>query len=499
MTHENRSLTDTLDLKDTKPINFTPNPSPSIPSNKFTLGIIACFGQAIVAMVLIQALIPARTIGESLSEAGVSEPGELMWLTAACIITASAFTLPAARITDYIGTRKAYIGSMMWLMIWTELAAFGGHVQRAGSSGLTFISVCRAMQGIGIAFLGPMCCDMLQQMYPSAFTSALIAISGVVGAVIGGIITCAFASGSNWKWSFVLLSVICIALAVLGLLVLPRMQRQSHDSRHGSLWTHLDALGMFSGGAGVVLFTIGLNLLSLVSPGKPYPYLMMVVGLILFAWFLFTERSALSPVLPFASITTRAYIVLACLAIYWGALTVWLWYLVQILEHIREWKPILISAGLIPMLIIGIGGAFGTRFAIRIASSEVVMFSTAGLSFIGYVVMATAENEIYWRSPFFSILLASPGTVMFTLSAMRLLSDNVAPRFPSSLTALAFAIVAFGMSVALGFAGTIERAINGGDEGQLTEYRGGQYVGLSLSALVLVLSLSLLISGHLRR
>ncbi|KAI9147861.1 Low affinity ammonium transporter [Paramyrothecium foliicola] len=484
-------------LKDSKPLPSVPT---ALAPNSRIFTSVMFLVHAIIGVVVAQTLVPARTIGESLSGTEAPHSGEFSWIFSACFPGAAAFVLPGFRVASILGYKVVFVSSLIWLLLWTELVALAGQVQRSGGSGTAFVCSCRAMQGISLAFLVPAILDMLHQFQLSNVSSTLAVISGIVGFVVGGIVTALFATPAHWKWSFVSLALITLALGVLGLLVITPPEQKKDDTAYDSWWKRLDALGILTCTLGIIFFAVGINLLSVISFGNAYPYLLIILGAVILAAFLCNERIALRPILPVTAMTGRTCIALASLATYWASFFIWLWYLVQTLEHLRGWSPILTSAALIPLALVSIASAIALHLAPYLASPEVLLSATALLSCVGFILMATSPiDEVYWRGTFFSILLVSPGAVIVTQSAMRLISSTAAAKLPATPTVLGFAFVMFAVSIAFGVSGAIEKSLDRGSDKTLSGYRGAQYMGIGIGGLGVVLSLCILITGHLRR
>ena len=101
------------------------------------------FTQAAIAM----SLQPLHVIGASF---GTDDPGQLSWFIAAYSLTVGTFILPAGRLGDLYGHKKFFVSGSLWFGLWSLLAGLSVY-----SKSVIFFDFCRAMQGIGPAFMLP--------------------------------------------------------------------------------------------------------------------------------------------------------------------------------------------------------------------------------------------------------------------------------------------------------------------------------------------------------
>ncbi len=130
-----------------------------------------------------------RAFGASLSD--------LQWVIDAYALTLAALLLTAGSIADLAGRRKVFATG---IIVFTLGSALCGLAQST-----TFLSLARALQGVGGAIMFATALALLAQAFPpkerAVAFSVFGAVTGVavaVGPVLGGAIT----SGLSWRWIF---------------------------------------------------------------------------------------------------------------------------------------------------------------------------------------------------------------------------------------------------------------------------------------------------------
>jgi EmrB/QacA subfamily drug resistance transporter len=122
---------------------------------------------------------------------------DLQWVIDAYALTLASLLLTAGSIADLAGRRKVFAIGIVVFMAGSTLCGF------APSS--TFLSLSRALQGVGGAIMFATALALLAQAFPPhergvpfAVFGAITGIAVAVGPVLGGAIT----SGLSWRWIF---------------------------------------------------------------------------------------------------------------------------------------------------------------------------------------------------------------------------------------------------------------------------------------------------------
>lgn len=133
------------------------------------------------------------------------------WILTSYIIAGVLVTPIVGWITDIVGSRMIYIGSVAGFLLASMLCGM--------ATSLPEMVVFRALQGICAAFIGPIAQTILLDINPPSKQSSALSVWGLVvmvapvmGPMLGGLLTDAL----NWRWVFYINLPIGIpALAIL--------------------------------------------------------------------------------------------------------------------------------------------------------------------------------------------------------------------------------------------------------------------------------------------
>lgn len=471
------------------------------PCNESLFVAFICMAQLLTYASLAQTLTSARQIGESFFEP--ERTAHLAWFTSAYMLSYGATTLLGNRIGNVCGQRHAFIAGYFWFAFWSLLTGLSVYVQTSGDGGAAFFCVCRAMQGIGPALIIPNGYGMLLRAYPPGprkmLVMGLFDASVPCGFVAGSVMTGLFANYASWPWAFYCLATVCTALGISSMLVVPKRRVLVYDFE-GNLWKRLDALGFVAGVSALVLFAVGWNQAPISGWDTPETYILIFAGLLILPLFRFLESQASHPLVPFKQIDITACITLGFVTAASAAFGIWIWYFAQFVEVLRGWGPLLTSAGLVPILVIGAVISFACwPFANREFTAQLAMVSSSVAILVSSALMATAPaQQEYWANSFVSAIFMGVGMVLIVPSASTVLGRDVPEGQLGLASSLTNTAAAFAFSVGLGMAGAEEMGKRN-NRNPLGGYRDAQYFGLGLGGLAFILALGLLCAALLRR
>ena len=255
----------------------------------------------------------------------------------------------------------------------------------------------------------------------------------------------------------------------------------------------LDLLGATFGITSLVLFNFAWNQAGVVGWQEPYVYVLLIVGILLFAPFIYIEKCvAVSPLIPFDAMTKEVAFILGCVACGWSAFGIWIYYIWQFFEELREADPLLASAWLSPVVPSGIIAAITTGLVISKLGPSITMCIALLAFLIGNILIATAPvDQIYWAQSFVCTLITPWGMDMSFPAATLILSNAVSREHQGIGASLVNTVVNYSISIGLGIAGTIEGHVNRGGktpQDKLAGYRGAWYMATGLSGLGLTIS-----------
>ncbi|ENH68292.1 hypothetical protein FOC1_g10014074 [Fusarium oxysporum f. sp. cubense race 1] len=406
-------------------------------TNESLFVAVICMAQVLTYASLAQTLTSARRIGESFFEP--ERTAHLAWFTSAYALSYGAATLFGNRIGNVCGQRYTFIAGYVWFALWSLLAGLSVYVQASENGGAVFFCFCRAMQGIGPALIIPNGHGMLVRAYPPGPRKMLV--MGFFDASV--------------PFGFVI----------------------------GSVMT-----GLF---ANYASWPWAFYCLAAVCT---------VLGIILIPLFTFFESHASHPLVPFKQIHLAAGITLGFVTAASAAFGVWVWYFVQFIEVVRGWGPLLTSAALVPVLVVGVIIAFGCwPFANRDFTAQLSMVVSSIAILISSALLATAPTQqAYWANSFVSAIFMGVGMVLIVPASSTVLGRDVPEGQLGLANSITNTAAAFAFSVGLGMAGAVEMG-KSSDKDPLRGYRDAQYFGLGLGGLAFTLALGLLCAALLRR
>ncbi|MCV7298481.1 MFS transporter [Mycobacterium barrassiae] len=179
-----------------------------------------------------------------------STPTDLQWVISVYMLALGAFMVPAGRIGDIFGRRKALMAG---------IALFGAaSVLCALAPSVPLIVAFRAVQGLGAALIFPVSVSVLTNAFPGVKASHAIGLAygiaglgNAAGPLIGGLMT----ETVGWRWIFWLNVPLTVASLALGAWSI-------QESSDATAPRRLDITGL-------ALITVGIGLFTLTFDRAP--------------------------------------------------------------------------------------------------------------------------------------------------------------------------------------------------------------------------------------
>ena len=246
----------------------------------------------------------------------------------------------------------------------------------------------------------------------------------VVGAIFGGIFQ------DNWPWTFYSLALVLATTAAACLYIIPDPPTAHPAPAHKSLrvtMEQLDVLGGVVGVAALALFNFAWNQAAVVGWTKPYIYVTLVLGVLLFLVFFYVEfRVSSSPLLPFDVVSADVGFVLASVSCGWACFGIWLYYTWQFFQEVRGASPLLSSAYFLPSAVSGSFAAITTGILLsRLHPAWVMTMSLASFTVATILIATAPSHQTYWAQTFVSTILISWGVDMTFPAGIIILSNAV--------------------------------------------------------------------------
>ncbi|RYP93057.1 hypothetical protein DL770_000803 [Monosporascus sp. CRB-9-2] len=377
-----------------------------------------------------------HVIGDSF---GITNPGELSWLIAGYSLTVGTFIIFSGRLGDVFGYKTMYLLGMVWFSLWSlvaGLAVYSNHV--------LFI-FARVLQGVGPSVVLPNGLAVLGSTYaPSKRKAMVFAVFGAT-APGGSILGAAFSELFTlewWPWTFWCFSIVLAAVVVIGFFAIPsrvqiHRQQRARGLRHLPL-EELDMPETVTGVAALVLVSLAWNQAPIAGWSQPYVYVTLILGFLILAVFFVIEiRYATHPLIPFNTLSSDAAFTLGAIACGWGCFVT------------AHFSPVAISGAVAAILT----GALMHRMGPPLVMLCVLLAFT-----VGAVLIATMPvGQTYWAQT---------------------------------------TVVNYSISIALGFAGTVDVNVNNGGLTELDVikgYRGALYMAIGLAGLDMAICLAFLV------
>ncbi len=274
---------------------------------------VVCMAQCATQWGLAISIVPLHIIGEHYGIA--NEPGRLSWMPAAFSLTVGTFILIAGRMGDLYGHKRLFVLGWLWYALWSLLGGVAAYAPNE-----IFFDVCRAMQGIGPAFLLPNGLAILGRSYPPGrrkeMMFALFGLAAPSGFVFGAIFSSLFSQFTLWPWSYWANAIASVAFAVISIPVVPALDEYNPLREEEG---HLDLVGCITGVVGLVLVNFAWNQGPVEGWNTVYVYVLLIVGVAFIGGFFFNESRATHPLVPIKALSKEIVLVLGAIAAGWAS------------------------------------------------------------------------------------------------------------------------------------------------------------------------------------
>lgn len=338
-----------------------------LPSRRFIAAVIAIGGMQLLAtMDSTVAIVALPKIQDelSLSDAGRS------WVITAYVLTFGGLMLLGGRLGDTIGRKRTFIVGVALFTIASVLCGLAW-------SEATLV-VARLLQGVGAAIASPTALALIATTFPkgparnaaTAIFAAMTGIGSVMGLIVGGALT-----EVSWRWAF-LINV------PIGLLMIHLARKTLRETSRERL--KLDAAGAILATVGCTAAVFGFSMgpeqgwLSPITLGSGLAACAALLA------FLYVERTAANPVMPFDLFKDRNRVATFAAVFLAGGVMFTLTVLIGLyVQDIMGYSPLRAGIGFIPFVIaLGIG--------LGLSSQLVQMFPPRMLVIAGGVLVLGA-------------------------------------------------------------------------------------------------------------
>ena len=160
---------------------------------------LTCLTHRSVCLGLFLAMVDTSIVATSLYSIGTDfhDTNNVNWVALAYTLAYMGCSVTFTRISDITGRRFAFIGGYVLFVAFSLGCGFAQNMQQ--------LIAFRALQGIGGSGLYSLTMVMLPEMSPKhlqqyigAMVGIVVAMSGLLGPVLGGLLT----NYTTWRWVF---------------------------------------------------------------------------------------------------------------------------------------------------------------------------------------------------------------------------------------------------------------------------------------------------------
>jgi len=312
---------------------------------------------------------------------------ELQWVVDAYSVLFAGMLLLAGSLGDRFGRRRTLI---------IGLVIFGAGSLAAGfATSADLLIVCRAIMGIGGAFIMPSTLSILVQVFtePRERAQAIgiwAAVAGAavaIGPILGGLLL----EVTTWHAIF----WVNPPLAVLAILATLALVPESRDPSR----PRLDPLGAILSTVGIVAFVV--TVIEVPDQGvSPVTFASTVTAVVFLAAFVWWERRAPRPLLPMELFANRLFTVaIVTVALVYGALMGVMFFLPQFLQLVQGDTPLQSGIAMLPAAGgLFLASLFSPRWAERYGTRRIVVTGLVlvvlGLAFAAYLTADSAYLHV---------------------------------------------------------------------------------------------------------
>ncbi|SEH84863.1 drug resistance transporter, EmrB/QacA subfamily [Mycolicibacterium rutilum] len=311
-----------------------------LPSRRFIAAVIAIGGMQLLAtMDSTVAIVALPKIQDelSLSDAGRS------WVITAYVLTFGGLMLLGGRLGDTIGRKRTFIVGVALFTIASVLCGLAWNEAT--------LVIARLLQGVGAAIASPTALALIATTFPkgparnaaTAIFAAMTGIGSVMGLIVGGALT-----EVSWRWAF----LINVPIGLLMIHLARKTLRETHRER-----LKLDATGALLATLGCTAAVFGFSMGPEQGWLSPLTLGSGLVACIALLAFLYVERTAANPVMPFDLFKDRNRVATFAAVFLAGGVMFTLTVLIGLyVQDIMGYSPLRAGIGFIPFVIaLGIG------------------------------------------------------------------------------------------------------------------------------------------------
>jgi EmrB/QacA subfamily drug resistance transporter len=351
---------------------------------------IACVAQFMVVLDVSIVNVALPSIGRDLHYSNTG----LQWVLNAYVLTFAGFLLLGGRAADLFGRRRVYL---LGMGIFTAASLAGGLAQDS-----TWLTVARAVQGLGGAILSPATLTIIVTTFTGAKTgraigvwSAVAGAGGAAGSLLGGVLTAEI----SWRWVLFVNIPIGVGAMVAAGAFLSEIRRPATAGPR----SRLDIAGAIAvtGGLGSLVYAIvGTDSHTW---GSAQTLSFLGAAVVLLGAFVFIEaKVAAAPLVPFRLFRSRSVTGANLVMFLVGGSFFSFWYFLSLyMQNVLGYGALKAGLAFFPMAVaVIIGAQTSSRLLVRVGARPLLQIGTL-LSAGGFAWLSTiGAHSSYWSHVF---------------------------------------------------------------------------------------------------
>ena len=442
--------------------------------------MISCT-QLLTQAALGNVLVPLTIIGSSLH----INVAQLPWTLAAYSLTVGVFIMITGRLGDIFGHKLLLILGFIIFGIFSGLTGIAVFVKNG-----IYFDVMRALQGLGPAMILPNGVALLARTYPigprKSLVFSIFGASAPTGFILGALVGSLLAEYVWWPWGQWALGIFCMILAILCYWFVPAELASSVEPSG-----KVDIIGALLGLLGLVLFIYCWNEGPIIGWDKSYVYGVLIASMLIIVLFIFVETKVKEPIMPPSIWLVNGFPgVLASIALGWSSFGIFIFYIVQFLQKIRNVSPLLTTAMLSPLVLFGlVATASVSKLYGRVPPHYLLMVAMICFCVGNSLIATVPPDQTYWLQIFLSTVITPFGMDISFPAASLIVSNTVPTQQQGVAASMINTVINWSISLGLGIAGTIESQMIKMGKTTLEGYRSALYAGIGLSGISIIVVL----------
>ena len=223
-----------------------------------------------------------------------------------------------------------------------------------------------------------------------------------------------------------------------------------------------------------------------------YIYVLLIVSILhAVAFGIWEAKFAKEPLVPVA-VWTRPSFTPLILSVFLVMMSfgIFLWYIEVWELTVRDYTIIAAGASISPIVLSGSTMSVVAGWLVQRLDAQYIIGIGIVEVAVALILLGTMPaHQVYWAQAFVAALIMGSGPD-FVLTAGQVITSNSVGRHEQGVAGSLIGVVqVYGLSIGLGFAGTVERYVNDGGRDPVKGYRGAIFLGVGFCVLALVINL----------